>query len=133
MPQLVPLVLEDRHSPTPVEHTFNPRDIVGNVGSLTESSGVPIGDKLFTLSMTRTSQGRQKPKFVLTVPIVETQTINGVDSPKVVRTAYAEVSFSFADTSTEEERKNVVGMVQDALSADKALVNDVIVKLQSVY
>jgi hypothetical protein len=133
MPQLAPVVLTDRSTPTPEDHTFLPRDIEKGTGTLTESSGVPIGDNRLSITSVRSSTGRYKPKLSLAFPIVETQTINGIDSPKVVRTAYADVSFSFEETSSEEERNNVVGLVQDALSADKPVINDAIVKLQSVY
>lgn len=133
MPQLQPVVLTDRSTPTPVDTTFVPQDIVGNVGTVSESSGVPIGDNRLAISMTRTAQGRRKPKLQFTFPTLVTETINGVDTPRIVRTAYADLTFTFDESSTEQERKNVVGMVQSALQADKVLINDVVVKLQAVY
>jgi hypothetical protein len=133
MPQLQPVVLQDRATPTPEDHTFQPRDIEKGVGSLTESSGVPVGDNRLTISSSRTTTGRYKPKLTLASPIVETQTINGVDSPKIVRTAYADLTFTFEETSSEEERNNFVGLVRSALSTDKTLINDAIVKLQGIY
>lgn len=132
MPQLQPTVLKDRQDPQ-VEHTFLPRDIEKGVGSLAVSSGVPIGDNRLTISLNQTSTGRYKPRLQLAVPIVETQTINGVDSPKITRVAYCDLQFTFADTSSEEERNDVVGLLASALEPGKTLINDVIVKLQGVY
>lgn len=131
MPQMNNLVLTDRAA-TPVNHTFVPRDIVGAVATLTESTGVPIGDNRFSMSLNRTNTGRTKVSVKLAVPIVQDQTINGITSPTVVRTGYAELTLSFDNTSTEQERKNVVGMFQSALDSGK-WSNDVLTKLQAVY
>jgi hypothetical protein len=51
----------------------------------------------------------------------------------VVRTAYADVSFSFDPSSTTQERKDVVGMVQTALLPAATVVNSVIVDLEGIY
>lgn len=133
MPQLQTLVLTDRKA-TPVAHTFLPREIRENVGVVVESTGTPIGDPRVTVSLGRpTAQGRYKPSLRFTFPVVQTQTVNGVSAPVVVRTAYASVDFSFDGTSTEAERNDVMGMVQDALAASKVLIHDTVVKLQGVY
>jgi hypothetical protein len=132
MPQLQSLVLTDRAA-TPVDHTYTPRDISGGVGAVVESTGVPIGDRRFTISLSRTAQNRYKPSLKLTLPVVQDETINGVTRPTVVRTAYVEVNFSFDQTSSEQERKDAVGLIQSALDSDASLVNDTVVKLEGVY
>lgn len=132
MPQLQNLVLMDR-SATPVAHTFVPRSIEGGVATVVESSGIPIGDNRVTISTTRTAAGRYKVMLKYTFPTVANETINGVSSPRILRSEYVELSFSFDATSTEAERNNIVGMVADSLSAGKVLTNDTIVKLQGVY
>jgi len=132
MPQLQDLVLTDRES-TPVDHTFHPRDIVTGVGTVAESTGVPIGDNVVTASLRRTPTNRYKAVVKGTFPIVQTQTINGIDTPVVVRTANVEFNFSFDATSTEQERKNVVGMMASSLGTSKTLINDLLTKLQGVY
>lgn len=132
MPSLQNLVLTDRAS-TPVAHTFVPRDIINNVASVVESTGVPIGDNRFSISLRRTTEGKVKINLRLAVPIVQTQTINGISTPVVVRTGYVDTTFSFDSTSTEQERKDVVGMFMTSLDPSKTLVNDVLTKLQSVY
>lgn len=133
MPQLANLVVNDRAA-TPVAHTFTPQGIEGNSAALVESTGVPIGDRRFVFNWSQTSgTGRYKRTLRLTVPVVQTQTINGVSTPVVVRTAYAEFTCTFDSTSTEQERKDAVGMLADALAASKVLVNDCIVKLEGIY
>lgn len=131
MPQLASLVLTDRAA-TPVNHTFTPLDIQSGVGVVVESSGVPIGDRRFSVALNKTSQNRYKPSLRLTVPVVQDATINGITKPTVVRTAYADITFNFDPSSTEQERKDVVGMLQSSLDSSK-WVNDVAVKLQGVY
>lgn len=132
MPQLQTLVLTDRTPTTAVDHTFQPRDIKNGVGTVVESTGVPIGDKRFTISL-RQVNNRYRAQMQLAVPVVQTQTINGVSTPVIVRTAYADLTFTFDAASTEQERTDVVGMLMDALGTSQTLVNDTVVKLQGVY
>lgn len=133
MPQLMPLVLKDRKA-TPVSHTFTPREVNNSgVGTVVESSGVPIGDSRVSLGLNVTTTGRYKPSIRLTVPVVQTATVNGISQPTVLRTGYAEVNFNFEGTSTEAERADLVGMVMDALAPTQTMVNDTLVKLQGVY
>jgi|SwirhirootsSR1_FD_contig_111_137615_length_3210_multi_2_in_0_out_0_2 hypothetical protein len=134
MPQLQNVVLKDRKS-TPVDHTFTPKDIVDGVATVVETTGVPVGNSRLSLSLRETNGngGRYKAQLKLAVPVVATEVINGVSSPKVVRTAYADVTFTFDQTSSEAERNDLVGMLADALASTKVLVNDTVVKLQNVY
>ena len=132
MPQLQNVVLKDRAS-TPVDHTFTPRNIENGVGETVESQGVPVGENRFTIGLRRTTSGRYRGEARLVLPQVQSQVVNGVTTPVVVRTAYATVVFDFAATSTEAERNNAVGMVQSSLAATVPLVNDTFVKLQGVY
>lgn len=133
MPQLQNVILTDRSTPTAVNHTFAPRDIVNNVGSVVESSGMPAGDNRMTITLKRTTTGRFKPSLQFTFPIVVNETINGVVRPTVLRTSYVDLTFNFDGSSTEQERKNVVGMIESALGAGKILVNDTVIKLEGVY
>lgn len=133
MPQLANLVVNDRKT-TPVAHTFTPNGIEGKSAELVESSGVPLGDKRFTITWSRANgNGAFKRTLRLTAPVVATQTVNGIETPVVVRTAYVEVNFKFDPESTLQERADAVGMVADALAASKTLVNDCVVGLQGIY
>lgn len=135
MPQLQSIVLTDRAT-TPVNHTLTPREIqqpnsVGIVGEAV-SGGVPLSETRLSVS-TRKSAGKLRSRVVLTVPVTQTETINGVSRPVVVRTGVADLSVTFADSSTEQERNDLVGMLYSALATGKTLVNDAIVKGEAVY
>lgn len=131
MPQLQAISLNDRET-TPVAHAFVPRDISDGVGTVVRNTGIPVGEESLTVS-SRKSGSKYRSRLVLKVPVVQTETINGVSTPRVVRTAFAAVDFTFEETSSEQERKNLVGMLQDALTASKTLVNDAVIKLEGVY
>lgn len=133
MAQLANLVLTDRKT-TPVNHTFTPRDIVNGTATVVESAGIPLGDSRVSFSMNRTNgSNRYKPVVKFTMPVLQTETINGVSKPVVVRTAYAELTLNFDATSTDQERKDLVGMVQSSLNASQTMMMDVLVNLQGVY
>jgi hypothetical protein len=99
-----------------------------------ETTGVPVGNSRLSVSLSQTaSSGRYKATVKLAVPVVATQVVNGVSTPVVQRTAYADLQFTFDATSSEAERNDIVGMLADALGTSKTLVNDLVVKLQGVY
>lgn len=131
MPQLQALTLTDRQA-SPVAHTFQPEGISQNVGSVVENKDVPIGNPRYSLSLRQTEKA-YKGTLKFAVPIVVNQTINGVSTPVVARTSYVNCEFEFAKTSTEQERKDVVGMFQSSLAPGAVLVNDTLIKLQGVY
>jgi hypothetical protein len=132
MPQLQNLVLTDRTPVTPVNHTFIPRDIVAGVGAVVENLGIPVGESRVSVSQKK-SGTKHSGEFRLVVPVVQTETINGVFRPVVVRTAYVTVKTSFDQESTEQERTNAIGMTANALAITQTLVHDALVKLQGVY
>lgn len=133
MPNIQNLILTDRTPVTPVNLTFTPRDVdAKGVGTVVNNAGVPIGEKRATVSMKKTGT-RYQGEVRLTLPVVTTETINGVSRPTIVRTAYANASFTFDERSTEQERKDAVGLLASALETGKVLVNDALVKLEGVY
>lgn len=132
MAQLQNLVLKDRAT-TPVDHTFTPREIVANVGTVQESTGVKIGDKTYSVSVRRTANGRYRVTLKMVVPVVVNETINGVTVPKVARASYVDAEFTFDSSSTTQERNDTVGMFADSLGPTKVIVNDALVNLQAVY
>lgn len=133
MPNLQNLVLTDRATPTPVNHTFTPYGIDANgVGIVQETGATLIGAPRFTVAR-RVAGKRYHATLRMTVPVVQTETINGIDYPKVVRRAHVDATFTFDEASSEQERKDAVGMFQSALDPSKVLTNDVLIKLQTVY
>lgn len=118
---------------TPVNLTFVPRDIdAKGVGAVVNSSGTPIGEKRCSVSMTKRNN-RYYGEVRLSLPVVVTETINGVASPVVVRTAFVTLTATFDEKSTEQERTDAIGLMSSALGTTKVLVNDALVKLEGVY
>lgn len=131
MPAFTSFSVNDREA-TPVAHTFTPHSKPNGVSRFVESDGVPIGDKIITVS-SRQVGSKYKIRLVLTDPVVVTETINGVNVPKVDRTAYAAVDFTFDQRSTLQERKNTVGMFANALAATVTPIDGVVTGLEGHY
>ena len=133
MPQLQPLVLKDRAA-TPKDRTFSPFNIEGGVGFLVERTGIPAGDNTLSISSRKTAGGKYRATIKLMMPVVTTnQSINGVTVVTSERVAVATLEFQFDARSTEQERKDLVGLVQSSLDPAKTLINDAVVKLEGVY
>ena len=132
MPAITTLVLKDRAT-TPVDHTFTPSNVTDGVGLVVESNGTKVGDSKYSVSSRKTASGRYNVKVKLEVPVVETQTVNGIAKAVVTRVAYAEGSFSFAADSTKQERDNLVGMFADSFAKTKTLVDKTVVELEGVW
>lgn len=131
MPQLQSIVLTDRAG-TPVNFTFVPRDVSQGIGLVVNNGGVPIGEKKLRVSLLE-KQGKMRGEVRLDLPVVATETINGVSSPKVVRAISISMVMISEKTATETERNDAVGMFLSALGATKVLVNDALVKNEGVY
>lgn len=126
------LVVNDRAT-TPVAHTYSPDgDDSNGVHLYSEKTGVPAGNPRFTARL-NVSNGKYRPSLRLQIPVVQTQTINGVSTPVVVRTAYAAVDFTFDGLSLEQERADCVGILVNALAASQTQINDMVVKLSDIY
>lgn len=127
MPTMSTVVLADRET-TPVNHSFVANNVVNGVAYLRNraASGVPIEDKVLSIS-SRQAGKRDKDKLVLTVPIVQTQTVNGISTPVVVRNGGFEINFFFDVTATDQERKNIMGMAYSLLGTLQSQIVDVVV------
>jgi len=127
------LVLTDRAA-TPVAHTFTPDgDDVNGVALWSEKGSVPAGNPRFSGRIYQDKGGKYRASLKLTVPIVQTQTINGVASPVVVRTGYVELNATFDSLSSDQERKDAIGMMASALPAAQAQINDMLISLTPVW
>lgn len=133
MPTLQSLVVTDRKA-TPVNYTLLPVSREGDVGvvAAADASGASITEVRMSVSHRRTPT-RLRSTLKLRVPVIVTEVINGVSTPKLMREAFADVVFSFSKDSLESERNDVVGMLASALGTSKVLVNDTVVKAQSVF
>ncbi len=127
------IVVKDRTSPTPVDRTFTPDgDDANGVHVFSEKTGVPAGNLRFTASL-KQSAGKYRPTIRLAIPVTQTQTVSGISTPVVVRTAYADVSFTFDALSSTQERADAVGMTANSLAAAQTMINDMIVNLSDIY
>lgn len=127
------LVLKDRTTPTPVDHTFKPDgDLPNGVHVFTEKTGPAVGNREFTILLNRSATS-VRPSIKLTVPVVQTETINGIDNPVVVRKAIANVTFNFDVRSSPQERADLVGLLANSLASSQTMINDLIVNNEDIY
>lgn len=127
------LVINDRAA-TPVAHTYTPDggDPTTGVATWSEKTSVPAGNPQYTASY-RSSGGQLRSTIRLRIPVVQTQTINGVSTPVVVRTAYLELSTRFDALSTTQERADAVGLMYNSLATAQAQINDLLVNATPMY
>lgn len=134
MAQIQNLVLTDRAA-TPVAHTFKPAGFRDNgiVAVLTEQvGGIPAAEREWSQSHRRQG-GKMKTRVVFKVPVVQTETINGISKPKVVREGTVDATFTFSLDSTVQERDDVVGMFMSGLDPAKIVVDDTLVEANYTY
>jgi hypothetical protein len=132
MPNPSTITLTDRDS---TDHVFDPsREEANNVQRFTkaDANGVKIGESHLRVSL-RETPSNYKVRLKLDRPTVVTETINGVDNPKVVRVSMADATFTFARNSTADERKEIIGLMADALAPDQTLLNAVILDLKGFF
>lgn len=131
MPQATSLVVNDRAS-TPVAQTFAPGPRDSGNALFVRSSSTLLGKASFSLR-TRQSGSRLYKRILLAVPVVQTETINGVSVPKVVRTGLVDCTFRFDDSSELQERKDLVGMFANALAASQTMVDAYLVNGEEIW
>lgn len=119
---------------TPVDHTFVPNGFSADnsVAFFKNGGTYKIEDEKYSISWRESAQNR-KVRCKLEVPVVVEETINGVTVPKVVRTAYGEVTFTFAHTSSEQERDNVVGLLAASLASSVSVLNGTLVGDEAIW
>lgn len=131
MPQLTVVTLT-KGDGTPID--FKPKNITAGVARLNAPTGVPIADPTLTMSTSQTAGGRTKVAFKLAVPVVQDNTVSGVSRPAVVRTAYADLVFSFDGSSTAGERRNIMSLVSYLTARDiQPLISGVVIDNEGVY
>jgi hypothetical protein len=118
VPAIAQLLLTDSESS---QHTFDPKRIDGDVAYWVERTltDVPVGFETLSMKLrqppTNTGGGPAYYKFVmdLQIPVVVTETVNGVDNPVVARSARAKVELLLPAGSSGEER----GILRSLLAA----------------
>jgi hypothetical protein len=109
------------HGVTPVLRTFTPNNIDQNgVANYVEAGATPLDDLKASLSRKITADnGRIKLTYKIAWPITATETINGVASPKLLRTAYANLEITCDAASTIQERENIIEVLRNTISSTK--------------
>lgn len=133
MPQMAPLVLTDRASP-PVDHTFNPRGKEGGVATYAESTGVPLGDRRVTVRDPVFTNGRAKVTIKMAFPVLQANTVGGVTAYSILRTNYVDLVCNFDQSSTLQERDDMVGQLYDLIRRDdNEVVGETLINLSGQY
>jgi len=132
MPALTSISVLDRES-TPLAHVYVPSAPDGDVQQFRVSSGVPFGAETLSISSRITATGIRKVQVRLVDPVIATETINGVDSSKLLRDARITVSLSFAAESTLQERENAVGKCANLLAESQTFMDAVLTDLEGMY
>lgn len=133
MPQLQILTLDDRDGN---DVTFQPRDIVAGVGAVAVNTGVPLGEPTVTVSVKKDRNARKAVVQIRgSFPIVQTETINGISTPRVVRARNVDVTFKFDNSTSENERKDVAAYVSSMFANTEAakLTYQAVTQLTGVY
>lgn len=112
---------------------LNPRGVnpTNGVAALSEAGAVPALEKRVTISVSQPSRNRKNYKVQVKIQNPTSCTASGTCDPSVTRSAYADVTFSFTQYSTDEERA-LVRTELKALLADPMLI-DAIDNLNPAY
>lgn len=131
MPNLSNITIADRES-TPVDHIFTPHGEENGIATFVESGVSLVGNNTLTIS-SRDTGTNVKIRVKLDMPVVQTETINSVSFDKVTRRAIADGTFTFAKSSTLQERENAIGLFMGAMSASQTDVNKVLTAVEKWF
>lgn len=132
MAQKAIITVNDRKT-TPVAHSFAPRDNPPGMAKFVEPGPVPMGDSTLSIRWREGEKKRTYVRVMLTVPVVSSEVLGGVNRYNVERVALVDATFRFDENSTEAERADVVGMFANSLAASQTVVNSAVVKLEGIW
>jgi hypothetical protein len=131
MADFTAITVDDRED-TPVEHVFTPASRPSGDSVLFKEAGVvPLGDSTVNARVTRLPDGSYRCRLTLKVPNLGTRVADGITSYELLDSGFGEAVFRFAATSTEQSRKNVVGLLANMLAASVTPVNDAFTKVEA--
>lgn len=129
MPSKTTLTINDRTD----DLAFNPdRTDQNGVTHFVHSDGVPFGDKRLSFS-SRTTGERIRLEARFAVPVVVTETINGVDRETLERSTYVKVNFDFDRRSNAIERNAAIGLLHSLLHAGQTEASAFFKDLENWY
>lgn len=131
MPAFGTVTINDGLS-TPVAHSFDPVVTNGADSKLADrSGGIPIGYPLILMSQKDPANGARnyRMQFNVVLPTVEADPTTGID--KVTRTARFNGEFVLPESSTLQERKDILAYAKNLLA--DAVTTAVVTNLEHVY
>jgi hypothetical protein len=131
MPQIASVTINDGAT-TPVAHTYVPKGVQAGVGTVEERAAVTAGNAVLTFSHNR-SANRLRARIRGRWPVVQTETINGVSRPVVVRESACDLSFSFDAGSTLQERKDCLALIRNFLAESQPMAYKTIVECEEAW
>lgn len=130
MPQKAPIALNDGTA----DHTFNPQGPTPSGAQVfTESTGVPLADKRLVVTHSSTAGGKRKVALKLTFPVVQNATVDGITQPRLIRSAYCDVLFTFDASSLTTERNDMRLMLVDLLGDGQTFAGKIIDDLEAIF
>lgn len=126
------LIIKDQAA-TPADRTFAPvGDDKNDVHVFEEKTAVQAGNPQFTAAW-KQANGKHRPSLRLTLPTVQTRTENGINTPVVVRTAFATCEFTFDMVATEQEKKDAIALMRNALDPSKTQIYELLLGISDIY
>lgn len=132
MPAVSAITVNDRAA-TPLAHTFTPDKEDNGVWIFREATGVVKADPTITVKSPKRQNGKLRTNLWFRVPVVQTETLNGIASPKQVRVSYVTLEITFDENSSLQERKDVVGFVYNSLATSQTMLNAVLTQAEGLY
>lgn len=141
MSQIGNIVVNDSRA-TPIAHTFTPQNAQMGTSEpallLNRASGIYAGFERLTV-LVRRSESNKASKVLIklvkpTLAVTSPNTASGIQpQPTVGYTCLAEVSFTFPDSTTLEERQDMRQLVSNLLVAGQPLIKSAIEDLSPLY
>jgi hypothetical protein len=128
--QIATIAVDDASA---TSHNFVPHSRENGITRFEEkSSSSALGFMPLGVSLRENGNG-DVDRFTLKfeMPVVQTETINGVDYPKVVRTLMAKVEYTLPTGSTLAERQDLNAFVRNLLASTD--IKDVCENLNGMY
>lgn len=135
MAQANSFTVKDRES-TPVSYTFAPKGPTadGQGFIFRESGKSPLTAKVATIkSRENTDTKNRYVRISLTVPVVVTETINGVSVDTVQNVSLCDANFRFDMGTSLQHRKNVIGMFANMLAAEIAMIDSTLTGTEAIW
>jgi hypothetical protein len=135
VPVFSTISVDDQES-TPVTHDFVREYIDGVIARWREkSASSSLGHWPLSLSVREPKPTQKEPHYAVTIkwamPVVVTETINGVDHPIVARRFYSDHNLKLPASATEQECKNFAELTANLM--DAALVRSVLENREHVF